>query len=156
MACCWAFITFITVMYITDAQLVPDVMRQTIASGFTVPVAARLFPDEERVLVVEQSGTLHIIDLLTGTTNMYMAINNVDAVGERGLLDCIFDTDFATSNHLFCYYSPTNPQGMRISRFVHNENSGGGTSRGLTASEFVVWSSDQPYVRVSSSGAIRM
>lgn len=61
------------------------------------------------------------------------------AGGEKGLLDCLLDPDFSSNDYFYCYYSPKNPDGMRISRFEYKANQGGTSSRGILNSETVLW-----------------
>src|SRR5690606_3382443 len=48
------------------------------------------------------------------------------------------------NGYFYLYYSPASPRGFRISRFTHQENGGGLTSRGSYASEVVVWTEKWP------------
>ena len=128
-----------------NGLLAADVQKEVLAQGLIIPTGARILPDDTRVLIVEQIGTLQIVNLATQTREAYMTITNVDSTGEKGLVDCVLDQSFATNGYFYCLFSAANPAALRISRFTHQENAGGSSSRGNVASEFVVWQAQQPY-----------
>lgn len=117
-----------------------------VLSGLTQPVAMTFLPDG-RGLVLQRTGEILIIDPSTvpASSAGYMTIANVEFAGERGLLDIALDPDFATNGYFYLFYSPTSPAFFRLSRFTHQENSGGLASRGDLASEVLIWSNDVGY-----------
>lgn len=93
----------------------PALGLRTIASGLVSPVAMKEAPDGSgRLFVVEQTGTMRVIDPRTGLrdgafldvsdrlVNMGMLNAGYD---ERGLLGLAFHPDFATNGRFFIYYS---------------------------------------------------
>ena len=72
--------------------------------------------------------------------------DHLDSSQERGLLDITLDPDFETNGHFYLYNTPIDPQRARITRFTHDENAGGLSSRGDLSSEFVVWQDTDGYL----------
>jgi hypothetical protein len=54
----------------------------------------------------------------------------------------------------YCYYASTSPNGMRVSKFSHQENSGGTKSRGDKGSEQVLF--QDPDGIVSDQGCLSL
>lgn len=56
-----------------------------------------------------------------------------------GIQDLALSPDFETTREFFVYYQPHSPESVRVSAFIHEENGGGLTSRGILASERIVF-----------------
>lgn len=90
--------------------LASGLVNSVAASGLNTPTSMAFAPDG-RLFVLEQSGTIRIVqnDTLLSTP---FASFNVDSQGERGLIGIAFDPNFATNNFLYLYKtvpaSPTN------------------------------------------------
>jgi glucose/arabinose dehydrogenase len=121
--------------------------NELLKSGLSTPTAIAFLPDG-RMLIVQKSGGILIADSQTAplTTSSYMTITNIDSDDERGLLNIVLDPLFGVSNNYFyVYYHPGTPQAGRVSRFTHQENSGGLSSTGDIGSEFVLWEDTEDY-----------
>ena len=121
-------------------------------SGLGQPISLAFLPDN-RILVIEKSGTIRIVDPETGQSSVYMQINNINDGGERGLLDITLDPDFANNGYIYLYYTPANPARAVIARFEHRENAGGLTSFGDTNSRTVLWTDVDKYLTCCHYGA---
>ena len=76
---------------------------------FDAPVNVASLPGEpDRLLVVEQGGTIQLVD--HGVASTFLDLTNpriVSAGGERGLLSVAPAPDYATSHHLYVYFTNT-------------------------------------------------
>ncbi|MFI5121888.1 MAG: PQQ-dependent sugar dehydrogenase [Vicinamibacteria bacterium] len=77
--------------------------------SFTSPVYVTSEPgDPDRLLVVEQGGTIQFSD--HGVVSPFLDLSEqVDDGGERGLLSMALAPDFATSGHFYVYYTRDGP-----------------------------------------------
>lgn len=118
-------------------------------AGLNQPIAVEFFPDG-RMLVLEKGGAMHIVDPNSGVRTPYMTLTNIDSGGEKGLLDISispdFDPDAPGDDYFYLYYTPAAPQLARVSRFTHQQNSGGLTSTGDLASELMIWEDTDSYI----------
>jgi len=123
-----------------SAQLPQDFQDELVISDMNQPVSIEFLPDG-RALILQKGGEILISNPQAGsvTTSSYMTITNINSNQERGLLDITLDPNFESNGYFYVYYSPLSPKRMRISRFVHQENSGGLTSTGDLSSEYEVW-----------------
>ncbi|MEA2735812.1 MAG: hypothetical protein QOE14_2263, partial [Humisphaera sp.] len=90
-----------------------------IASGLTSPVAIDVAADG-RVFFVTQAGQVRIIqnDVLQPTPFANLS-SQTDGSGERGMLGIALAPDFATSRHVYVYYTANSPVGHnRLSRLT--------------------------------------
>jgi glucose/arabinose dehydrogenase len=95
----------------------PGFIERQIVSGLSNPTALTFAPDG-RLFVCQQGGALRVIKNGTLLTTPFVSLT-VDANGERGLLGVAFDPDFATTAHVFVYYTvPGSPPHNRVSRFT--------------------------------------
>src|SRR5215470_18085079 len=79
---------------------------------FSSPVYVTAPPgDLSRVFVVEQGGTIKVVD--NGTISTFADLTDrVLAGGERGLLSMAFAPDYATSGLFYVYYTAKSPEGQ--------------------------------------------
>lgn len=109
-------------------------------------IAVQFLPDG-RMLLAQKNGFFRIAEPpLYNNPVTYMQITNIDGSQERGVTSVELDPDFATNGFFYVYYSPASPQNFRVSRFQHQENSGGLTSTGNLLSETVIWQDPNIYV----------
>jgi glucose/arabinose dehydrogenase len=101
-------------------------------------VSADWLPDG-RMLVLTQSGQVHLANPDTGTTSLHFTVPSVDSSGERGALDLVVAPDFVVTREFFVYYSHTTNGRLHIGKFVLNEN--GATTR---TSQQVIWRNPGP------------
>jgi glucose/arabinose dehydrogenase len=95
----------------------PKVILETFATGFHMPVCIANAGDS-RLFVVEQSGTIVIVDS-TGYVNPVPFLDITDRVvsgGEQGLLGLVFHPDY-TANHYFYVNYTGAGDSTHISRF---------------------------------------
>ena len=79
---------------------------------------AMAFAPDGRLFVCQQTGAVRVIKQGQLLTAPFVTLA-VDAAGERGLLGIAFDPDFASSQHVFLYYTTTTtPRRNRVSRFT--------------------------------------
>ncbi len=117
---------------------------QKIADKFERPVWAGMPKGASGVLwVMEQAGTIRLLDLKTGKTSSKPFLDIVDRVtrkgNEQGLLGLAFASDFKDSGRYYVYYNDKEDRTV-VSRFVSKDkvttNPGG---------EEVLLKFDQPY-----------
>jgi glucose/arabinose dehydrogenase len=84
---------------------VSSINATRVASGLDRPLYAVAAPgDSQRLFLVEQGGSIKILDLATGTVNSTPFLTvAVDSNGERGLLGLAFDPDYATNGNFYIY-----------------------------------------------------
>lgn len=99
------------------ATLPAGFSETTLASGLASPTAMAFAPDG-RLFVCEQAGRLRVVKNGQLLAAPFVSLS-VDSSGERGLLGVAFAPDFATSGHVYVYYTvPTAPVHNRVSRFT--------------------------------------
>src|SRR5690606_5786412 len=126
----------------------PDFETQMVIPGLSQPMGMAFLPDG-RMLIIRKSGVIEIADprgTLPAPFATYMTLANINSAQERGLIDITLDPDFESNGWFYVYYTPSSPQRARISRFTHQENAGGLTSRGSLASEVVLWEDNDGYI----------
>ncbi len=107
------------------------------------PMDLTFFPDG-RLLVVERTGIVWILDpsqplplgkemYLTLVDKLYLSLREV------GVFSALVDSKFNENRYVYFYYSSKEDNGFRISRFEHQENQGGTSSRALVSSETRIW-----------------
>jgi glucose/arabinose dehydrogenase len=80
----------------------PSGVRLVEVGSFDAPVFLTAPPDDERVFVVEQGGTIRIVD---GGEPFLDISDRVEAGGEQGLLGLAFPPDHADSGLFYVYYT---------------------------------------------------
>ena len=94
------------------AQPPDDLMIETVATGFTSPMAIRHAGDGSgRVFVVEQAGVIRIIEDGTNLPTPFLDISSlVVSGGEQGLLGLAFHPNYETNGFFYVNYTaPDNP-----------------------------------------------
>ncbi|MCL3881744.1 PQQ-dependent sugar dehydrogenase [Marivita sp. GX14005] len=113
-----------------------------VVSGLQLPTDMAFLPDG-RLLVIQKDGIIRIYEDPTAANSansVYMDLSaQVLNDREAGLLNIEIDPDFETNGHFYLFYSNSDEQRTTVSRFTHQENSGGATSTGNLASEQVLW-----------------
>jgi glucose/arabinose dehydrogenase len=91
-----------------------------IGEGFSRPVAVAPLPGDERVLVVEKTGTIRFLeDGKPGA--VFLDLSDVVSGGnEQGLLGLAFDPDFASSGQFYVNYTDTKGD-TQIVRFAASD-----------------------------------
>jgi glucose/arabinose dehydrogenase len=84
---------------------VSSITATRVASGLSQALYAVAAPgDSQRLFVVQQTGSIKIVDLASGTVNATPFLTvAVDSSGERGLLGLAFDPNYATNGFFYIY-----------------------------------------------------
>lgn len=99
-----------------------------------------VFLPDGRALLVEKSGSLFIVEPEKPgfPYERYMELDNVHDVDEVGLISVLVSERWAQGDRkIYLFWG--HHDGMRISRFEHDEKSGGLSSRGKAWTEKVLW-----------------
>jgi glucose/arabinose dehydrogenase len=104
-----------------DPALTPtstSLRLQTIASGLNSPVFLAAPPgDASRLFVLEQGGTIKVLDRATGTDlSTFLTLTRIASGGERGLLGLAFDPDYNVNGRFYVHYTDANGA-ITIARF---------------------------------------
>ncbi|WFL78415.1 PQQ-dependent sugar dehydrogenase [Altererythrobacter arenosus] len=87
-----------------DPQPAPELMVEEVGPAFNSPWSLAFLPDD-RILLVEKLGGLHIVDPATGLSQAVEgAPDNLLREAESGLHDVVLDPDFATNGLLYLAY----------------------------------------------------
>lgn len=102
--------------------LPPNFYESEFATGFIRPTTMQFAPDG-RLFVLEQTGTIRIVEANGYVQPEPFISLNVNDVGERGLLGIAFDPNFEQNQYVYLYYT-TNGTTIfnRLSRFQANGN----------------------------------
>ena len=92
---------------------------QTVASNLSSPVFLASPPgDQTRLFVVEQGGTIKILDRATGNVlSTFLTGTGITSGGERGLLGLAFDPNYNANGRFYVNYTDANGA-ITIARFV--------------------------------------
>lgn len=90
---------------------------QLITDAVTRPVAITAPPADPRLFIVEQAGTIRIVEngLLVATP--FLAIDVEDTGDEQGLLGLAFHPDYAQNGRLFVLYTRPGTNNLRIAEY---------------------------------------
>ena len=123
-----------------------NLTTERVAAGLSSPVFATAPPgDTQRLFIVEQTGTIRILDLATDTlkANPFLAVS-VTSGGERGLLGLAFDPAYAENG--FFYVDYTRVVSSQLTTFVSRFHvSGADPDVADPNSDLVILTIDQPY-----------
>ncbi|TKB78370.1 MAG: PQQ-dependent sugar dehydrogenase [Nitrospira sp.] len=92
---------------------------QTVASNLSSPVLLTTPPgDQTRLFVVEQGGTIRVLDRATGSVlSTFLTVTGITSGGERGLLGLAFDQNYNANGRFYVDYTDANGA-ITIVRFV--------------------------------------
>ena len=118
----------------------PNFQNEQLIDLQGLPMSLAFLPDG-RMLIVQKSGVVRLADpqTLPVTTSVLLELPDVDAEGERGLLDIALDPAFESNGWLYVVYSSASEMRVRISRFTY----AGGVID--PASEWVVWEDSETF-----------
>ncbi len=120
------------------------------ALSFPAAVFLTAVPGENRLVVVQQSGTVQVFDDDAGAAASRTVLDlsgRISFAGEKGLLGFAFDPDFASNRYVYVHQSLTGTSGpgvdhvARISRFTWDA----ATDQVTPGTEKVILELDQPY-----------
>ena len=94
---------------------------QTVASNLSSPVFLATPPgDQTRLFVVEQGGTIKILDRATGNVlSTFLTVTGIASGGERGLLGLAFDPNYNANGQFYVHYTDANGA-ITIARFLRS------------------------------------
>jgi len=100
----------------------PSLVLEPMGGGFSFsdPVDIQSPPDDPRLFIVEQGGTIRVIeaDGITVRATPFLDISgNVTTGGERGLLGLAFHPDYDVNGRFFVHYSASPSGDTQISEF---------------------------------------
>ena len=83
--------------------------REVVASGFSVPIAAKSPPgDYERIFVAQRDGRVRIIKNGTLLGTDFKDIPGIQSGGEQGLLGIAFHPEYQTNGYFYASFTNTN------------------------------------------------
>jgi glucose/arabinose dehydrogenase len=115
--------------------------NEVLISGMNLPTAVKWLPDGS-MLVLELGGKIWKVNTTTWQVNPspFLSLTNVGSVnGQQGLLDLVFDPNFATNHYYYVFYTLGTPNRDRASRFTATADLSGTVS----GSEFVIYQDPQ-------------
>ncbi|MGQ0557642.1 MAG: PQQ-dependent sugar dehydrogenase [Nitrospiraceae bacterium] len=94
---------------------------QTVASNLSSPVFLATPPgDQTRLFVVEQGGTIKILDRATGNVlSTFLTVTGIASGGERGLLGLAFDPNYNANGQFYVHYTDATGA-ITIARFLRS------------------------------------
>ena len=103
----------------SSASTLSSLKLQTVTTGLSAPVFLIAPPgDTNRLFVVEQGGTIKILDRTTGTERgTFLTLTGISSGDEQGLLGLAFDPQHHTNRRLYVYYTDTDGA-ITIARFL--------------------------------------
>ena len=92
---------------------------QTVASNLSSPMLLTTPPgDQTRLFVVEQGGTIRVLDRATGSVlSTFLTVTGITSGGERGLLGLAFDPNYNANGRFYVHYTDANGA-ITIARFL--------------------------------------
>ncbi|WP_417480788.1 LamG-like jellyroll fold domain-containing protein [Maricaulis maris] len=127
----------------------------TVASGLFLPTDMDFLPDG-RMLVTLKSGVIMIYDdptVANSASEVYLDISDITLEDrEAGLLNIELDPDFENNGYFYLMYTNEQEERTTVSRFQHQENTGGTSSRGLADTEEVLWREYDTYSYADHQG----
>jgi len=123
----------------TEPPVAATITTEQVASGFTQPTGIVAAPGDDRLYIVEQTGTIKRVTPEQTDTQLFMDISSkVTVDGEMGLLGLAFDPNYTQNGYIFVNYIDKN-QNTVIARYHTDKNTVD------IASEKVILQVDQPY-----------
>jgi len=90
---------------LTPSPLPADLGLVTVETGFSAPVFMTSPPGDDRLFVVEQTGTIRIIKNGSTLATPFLDVSGLIAAGyEQGLLSMAFRPDYASSGRFYLFY----------------------------------------------------
>ena len=92
---------------------------QALTNSLSSPVFLTTPPgDQTRLFVVEQGGTIKVLDRATGTVlATFLTVTGIASGGERGLLGLAFDPNYNANGRFYVHYTDANGT-ITIARFL--------------------------------------
>ena len=98
--------------------------NEILLTGLNLPTNIEFLPDG-RMYIVELGGKIWILQ--PGATAVdptpFLQVTNIGSAGvQQGIMDIVFDPDFATNRYYYVFYTLGTPNRDRVSRFTANAN----------------------------------
>ncbi len=115
-------------------QLPTGFSNDLVLGGFLAPVSLA-FPATDEILVCEQGGNIHLVDLSgqTPVSSHFLTVPDVQLEAERGLIAIVLDPSHALNGWFYVYYYHATTARFRVSRFTRFND------HASPASELIVW-----------------
>jgi len=95
-----------------------SVALESVATGLRAPVYVTSLPGDDRLFVVEQDGTIAIIEDDEVLPTHFLDIQDrVSCCGERGLLGLAFHPDYASNGYFYVNYTDEEGGDTRVERY---------------------------------------
>lgn len=120
---CLCLASFLTACSESTTKIQPSTLTsltlQTVANDLSTPVFLTAPPgDVTRLFVVEQGGTIKILDRATGAhLGTFLTLTGITSGGEQGLLGLAFDPQYQSNGRFVVYYTDTTGT-ITIARFL--------------------------------------
>ena len=92
---------------------------------FNSPTYVTSFPnDPDRLLVTEQAGTIQLVD--HGVASLFLDLKSAGLIKtglERGLLSVAIAPDYATTHHLYAFYTRATDAAVEVDEFTADGDS---------------------------------
>ena len=101
------------------ASALTSLKLQTVTKNLSAPILLTAPPgDIDRLFVVEQGGTIKILERTSGTElGTFLTITGITSGGERGLLGLAFDPQYDSNGRFYVHYTDTTGT-IIIARFL--------------------------------------
>ena len=102
-----------------SASALTSLKLQTVTKSLSAPILLTAPPgDTNRLFVVEQGGTIKILERTSGTElGTFLTITGITSGGERGLLGLAFDPQYDSNGRFYVHYTDTTGT-IIIARFL--------------------------------------
>ncbi len=102
-----------------SASALTSLKLQTVTKNLSAPILLTAPPgDASRLFVVEQGGTIKILERTSGTElGTFLTITGITSGGERGLLGLAFDPQYDSNGRFYVHYTDTTGT-IIIARFL--------------------------------------
>ena len=102
-----------------SASALTSLKLQTVTKSLSAPILLTAPPgDASRLFVVEQGGTIKILERTSGTElGTFLTITGITSGGERGLLGLAFDPQYDSNGRFYVHYTDTTGT-IIIARFL--------------------------------------
>ncbi len=102
-----------------SASALTSLKLQTVTKHLSAPILLTAPPgDADRLFVVEQGGTIKILERTSGTElGTFLTITGITSGGERGLLGLAFDPQYDSNGRFYVHYTDTTGT-IIIARFL--------------------------------------
>lgn len=126
-----------TAVTITVNNQTAQFVNDTVILGLSEPTDAIFAPDG-RMIIIERLGKIWVVQPGANQVDPtpFGQVQSVWGVEERGLLGIVLDPNFSTNGYYYVYYTNSNTNKNRVSRFQASGNTT------VAGSETVIWEND--------------